>query len=61
MSFDQFEGLIQGVAIMTTAVMARSVEWNHEMPQWTRDYRFTSKVSSIEATGYELVVAPTPQ
>jgi hypothetical protein len=58
MSFDQFEGLIQGVATVTTAGAAFSVEWNHETPEWARDYCFTSKVRNIAPAGYDFVVAP---
>jgi len=58
MSLDQFEGLITGVATVMTDGAAVSVEWNHEMPEWTRDYRFTSKAGGLAPTGYEFVVAP---
>ena len=58
MSLDQFEGLINGLAIVMTDGAAFSVEWNHDMPEWTRDYCFTSTARGIAPTGYEFVVAP---
>jgi len=58
MAFDEFDGAVEGMAVVRWGPSGLTVDWRPERPEWATAYPLRSTLTNLSSMGYDISVAP---